>query len=188
MEIRALTPELAGDFFAFFDHRAFADNPYWKGCYCTFFHRPERITEEERKQRPTRREQARTLIQDGVLKGYLAYGDEGSVLGWCNANRKTEFARLGTTSPAEAGVVSVVCFVVDPAHRRRGIARALLERVIQDATDLGFRWVEAYPSSRAKSESGHYHGPVTLYLALGFKKILGRKQVVRKALGPAMET
>ncbi len=22
----------------FFDNRAFKDNPYWKSCYCTFFH------------------------------------------------------------------------------------------------------------------------------------------------------
>lgn len=182
MELRALTPDLAGDFFTFFDHRAFADNPYWKGCYCTFFHRPEQVSEEARKHRLSRREQARIMIQDGLLQGYLAYDDEGCVIGWCNANRKTAFVRLGAVSPVEEGVLSVVCFVIDPAHRRQGIARALLERAIQDAGDQGFQWIEAYPSVRARSESGHYHGPLGLYISLGFEKILGRKHVVRKAL------
>jgi len=182
MDIRALTPELAEDFFTFFDHRAFADNPYWKGCYCIFFHRPERISEDEARRRPTRRDQARTLIAERGLKGYLAYGSGGQVVGWCNANRKGAFARLGAVQPAEENVLAVVCFVIDPAHRRQGIARALLERVVQDATAQGFRWVEAYPSARARSASGHYHGPLALYEALGFQRIPGRKVVVRKAL------
>jgi GNAT superfamily N-acetyltransferase len=183
MEIRALTPELAQDFFAFFDQRAFVDNPYWKGCYCTFFHRAEQPSGLEPRPRTTRREQARTLIQDGTMQGYLAYGAEGRVMGWCNANRKTALARLGGTA-REEDVLSVVCFVIDPDHRRQGIARALLERVVQDAAQRGFRWVEAYPSPRARSASGHYHGPLALYEALGFQVHPGRKLVVRKALAP----
>ena len=188
MEIRALTPELAEDFFAFFDHRAFADNPYWKGCYCTFFHRPDRLPEDEVKHRPTRKEQAGSLIREGVLQGYLAYGDEGRVIGWCNANRKTAFARLKSLDPVEENVLAIVCFVIDPACRRRGIARALLARVILDAPSLGCRWVEAYPSARAKSESGQYHGPLALFEAHGFRKLPGRKGVVRKELALTLDS
>jgi GNAT superfamily N-acetyltransferase len=184
MEIRSLTPELAKDFFDFFDHRAFADNPYWKGCYCTFFHRPEKLAEEDARHRPTRREQAGTLIRDGVLKGYLAYDAEGRAVGWCNTNRKGAFARLRSGDPGEMDVISIVCFVIDPAHRRQGIARALLERVILDGERDGAQALEAYPSARAKSESGHYHGPLALYESLGFHKIPGRKLVVRKELAP----
>jgi GNAT superfamily N-acetyltransferase len=182
MEIRALTPDLAEAFFAFFDQRAFADNPYWKGCYCTFFHRPKRLPEEEARPRSTRREQARTLIARCDMRGYLAYGDDGQVVGWCNANRKQAFARLDAAGVPEDGVLSIVCFVIDPARRRQGIARALLARVIQDAAVQGFRWVEAYPSARARTASGHYHGPLALYEALGFQRLPGRKLVVRKAL------
>jgi GNAT superfamily N-acetyltransferase len=184
MEICALTPERADDFFEFFDHRAFADNPFWKGCYCTFFHRPVQISIEEAKLRPRRREQARSLIREGVLQGYLAYDEAGCPIGWCNANRKTAYARLGAHAPQDEDVLAVVCFVVDPAQRRRGIARALLERVLLDAADMGLRWVEAYPSARARSESGNYHGPLELYESFGFLKVPGRKLVVRKTLEP----
>jgi GNAT superfamily N-acetyltransferase len=184
MDIRALTPDLAEAFFDFFDHRAFSDNPYWKGCYCTFFHRPEKISEEEARQRPTRREQARSLIQEGVLRGYLAFDGDGKVLGWCNANRKSCFLRLGAMDVESQEVLAIVCFVIDPAHRRQGIARALLERALVEAAHQGLRWAEAYPSTRARSESGHYHGPLALYESLGFQRMPGRKVVVRKALDP----
>ena len=38
VEIRPLTPELAEDYFDFFDNRAFTDHAEWSCCYCTFFH------------------------------------------------------------------------------------------------------------------------------------------------------
>jgi uncharacterized protein YndB with AHSA1/START domain len=37
--IRPLTPDRIDDFLRFFDHDAFADNPYWAHCYCTHFSR-----------------------------------------------------------------------------------------------------------------------------------------------------
>jgi len=184
MDIRALTPDLAEDFFDFFDHRAFSDNPYWKGCYCTFFHRPEKVSEEDARQRPTRREQARSLIQEGVLQGYLAFDAAGKAIGWCNANRKARLLRLGVVDAEAQGVLSIVCFVIDPAHRRQGIARALLERALAEGARQGFCWAEAYPAPRARSESGHYHGPLALYESFGFQRLPGRKLVVRKELGP----
>lgn len=179
MEIQALTPAHGEAFMEFFDQRAFSDNPYWKGCYCTFFHRPEHIGPEQPVVRPTRRVQAETMIREGTLRGYLAYGKDGRVIGWCNANRRSAFLRLG---PGEADVVAVVCFVIDPAHRRRGVARALLARVLEDAAREGVRAVEAYPSSRARTASGHYHGPLALYESFGFQRVPGRKLVVRKEL------
>jgi len=36
--IQPLTPDLLGDWLAFFDQDAFADNPDWSGCYCQWFH------------------------------------------------------------------------------------------------------------------------------------------------------
>ena len=63
MEIQALTPAHGEAFFEFFDQRAFSDNPAWKGCYCTFFHRPEHISQEEAATRPTRRVQAEAMIR-----------------------------------------------------------------------------------------------------------------------------
>ena len=83
--------------------------------------------------------------------------------------------------------MAVVCFVIDPAHRRKGVARALLARVLEDAARGGIRAVEAYPSSRARTEGGHFHGPLALYESFGFRRVPGRKLVVRKDLRAAAE-
>ncbi len=181
MEVLSLNKDLAADFFAFFDGPAFADNPYWKGCYCTFFHRAKDVTREEARLRPSRRHQAEEMITHGQMRGYLAY-DGGRVVGWCNANARTAFARLGPPNPGDEGLAAVVCFVIDPVRRMQGIARALLAHAIADLARLGYRAMEAYPSSRAKSASGHYHGPLALYESFGFERMPGRKLVVHKTL------
>lgn len=77
--------------------------------------------------------------------------------------------------------------MIDPAHRRKGVARALLARVLEDAARGGIRAVEAYPSSRARTEGGHFHGPLALYESFGFRRVPGRKLVVRKDLRAAAE-
>lgn len=181
MDIRALTPDLAEDFFAFFDQRAFSDNPAWKGCYCTFYHRPERILDVEGTHRLTRREQAKAFIRDGVLRGYLAYEGE-LVVGWCNANRKANYLRLDAHAEHAEQTLAIVCFVIDPARRRQGIARALLTQALDDAARSGLHWAEAYPAPRSQSESGNFHGHLALYETLGFQRVPGRKLVVRKEL------
>ena len=38
LEIKPLTPDLAADYFDFFDKRAFTDNEEFSCCYCTWFH------------------------------------------------------------------------------------------------------------------------------------------------------
>lgn len=45
LEIKPLTPELADDYFDFFDNRAFSDNSPEGPCYCTRF----QMTKEEEK-------------------------------------------------------------------------------------------------------------------------------------------
>ena len=37
LEIRALGPERVDDFLGYCDRDAFADNPWWAGCFCNFY-------------------------------------------------------------------------------------------------------------------------------------------------------
>ena len=84
----------------------------------------------------------------------------------------------------EAGKIkTVVCFVIEKDHRRKGIATAMLQRVIADAKPDGYAAVEAYPSVRAKSEAGNYRGPLSLYLKHGFTvEKRGRRSAAIKIL------
>lgn len=191
IRIEPLSPRHAGDYLAFFDEVAFSDNKEWSECYCQFFYYAngdqawERITGKET------REAAAAGIAEGRMHGCLAYLDD-RVAGWCNADRKTSFARLMSDGQlqdeADDKTLAVVCFVIAPEHRREGLATLLLQRICEDARENGFAAVEAYPYLGDLSCAEHYHGPLAMYLKAGFKisKELGKFVIVRKDLaGPA---
>lgn len=169
--IEPLTPDRAGDWLAFFDSDAFADNPEWSECYCRFYCYADGDPAWNRMTGQENRAMAVEEIADGRMHGYLAM-DGTHVAGWCNAGKKTDYPRLSAdkrlTGGNDAAVCSVVCYVVSAAYRRQGIARQLLRRVCKDAAAAGFEYVEAYPRLEAATCAEHYHGPLELYLAEGF--------------------
>lgn len=177
--VKALEPEHVNGWLDFFESRAFADNPWWKSCYCTHYHKTKDSTEMQPKL--TNREYAKWLIESGRMKGYLAFTQDGIIVGWCNANDRRAYLALDTdTAGGDVKVKSVVCFVIQKEYRKKGIATQLLQRVVSDAKDEGFDYVEAYPSTRAKSDSGNYRGPATLYVKNGFSlEKQGRRTITR---------
>jgi GNAT superfamily N-acetyltransferase len=171
IEVLPLEPERLGDYLAFFDRTAFTDNPDWADCYCLFYH--VAAEEWEKRSGAQNREGAARLIRDGGLSGFLAYED-GRPVGWCNANRKQRYVLLTGArelwDPQEDGsrTLSVVCFVIAPGYRRRGIARGLLSAACAAAPAQGLERAEAYPRKKARTAAEHYHGPLELYLGQGF--------------------
>jgi ribosomal protein S18 acetylase RimI-like enzyme len=171
IEVHPLDGKRLADYLEFFDRAAFTDNPDWAGCYCLFYHVP--AEEWEKRSGAQNRQGAADLIRAGRLSGFLAY-EGGRPVGWCNANPKASYVLLAGTrelwEPQEDGsrTLSVVCFVVAPGHRRRGIARELLSAACAAAQARGLERVEAYPRKKARTTAEHYHGPLELYLAQGF--------------------
>jgi ribosomal protein S18 acetylase RimI-like enzyme len=190
IEVQALEKGRLADYLEFFDRAAFTDNPDWAGCYCLFYHVP--ADEWEKRSGAQNREAAAGLIRDGGLSGFLAY-EGGKPVGWCNANRKDRYVLLEGSrelwEPQEDGsrTLSVVCFVIAPEYRRRGIARELLSAVCAAAQARGLEWVEAYPRRKARTAAEQYHGPLPLYLAQGFAvhRELPDCWIVRRQLRPS---
>ncbi len=170
LHIEALSPSRLDDYLDFFDNRAFCDNPDWAGCYCVFNHYDLSDEEWMRRGGETNRKDAIRMIQNGTLNGYLAYHGE-TVVGWCNAGGKASYARFASLeTPCENGsrIGAVTCFVIDPAFRRRGIARALLDFACNDLAAKGYDLMEAYPVLKQDSCAAHYHGHPAMYTAAGF--------------------
>jgi ribosomal protein S18 acetylase RimI-like enzyme len=193
--IMPLRPEQAGDFLRFFDHErgpAFANNPQWAKCYCHYYQVPKSIRWASLSA-PQNRTAMQARIEVGEMEGFLAY-DGGEVVGWVNAQPRHKlphcFARLGISptplacAPFEAA--AVVCFVIAPTQRRRGIARALLRGAIESLAARGFELVDAFPFKSGDSElaADHYHGPLPIFLDAGFSVLSEHKDltVVRKLL------
>ncbi len=108
--------------------------------------------------------------------GVLAYLD-GEVVGWCSVAPRSTYRRLvrSRTIPAldDADPWSVVCFVVRPGFRRRGLMHQLLDGAVAHAAAHGATIVEGYPvetgGARVDTTAG-YVGTVELFEAHGFHR------------------
>jgi ribosomal protein S18 acetylase RimI-like enzyme len=194
-----LRPEDAGEFLRFFDHErgaAFADNPAWAKCYCRYYQVPKAIRWASLSA-PSNRRTMEARINVGEMEGLLAF-EGADVVGWVNVQARHKlphcFARLGiapTPLPCEPfEAAAIVCFVIAPSRRRRGIARALLRGALESFAARGFKLIDAFPfrSGDSQLDTDHFHGPLSLFLDAGFS-VLGQHKhltVVRKLLaGPA---
>ena len=180
MIIKAMKHENVSDWFDFFDNRAFADHQDWKGCYCTGPFMPRL---KEFKSKSTRRkEYAKWLVENSMMKGYLAY-ENGKVIGWCNVNMKSAFPKYDDMSEESENVLSIACFTVEKEHRGKGITQKILDRIIKDAKEEGIRIIEAYPRKKAITEYGNFHDAYSMYEMNGFRsEIIRGTEVVRRYL------
>ena len=184
IQIKPLSPELLDDYLEFFDNAIFTDNPEWSKCYCYSYHFTGTSEQWNREQN---RKAVIDLINKNYLRGYLAY--DGTVpIGWCNANDRQNFQSLSRhydlpEKPA-GKICSIVCFVVHPDYRRKGVAQRILEQISKDYSTRDYDCIEAYPAKGNQSCEGHYRGPLALYNKSGFIKIDEQENnfIVRKDL------
>ncbi len=208
ISIKALMPELVEDYFDFFDNRAFSDNSPYYPCYCNafnlsleqmktdIFEKAKEYGEGKEAIRRALRESAWPMVQNRIIKGYLAY-DNDLAIGWCNANDRLNYFRVGefdiddapqdsfpSDCPRKGFIKSVVCFEIAPEYRGQGIAGKLLDKVCKDAADDGYSFVEVYPKEEKKDSALSFTGPYKLYAKAGFEEYSrnGSTVVMRKAL------
>jgi GNAT superfamily N-acetyltransferase len=180
LRIEALAPSKREEYLRFFDHErgdAFADNPEWAPCYCHFHHVSPRV-DWPALDGPANRLAMDARIACGEMQGYLAYRGE-RIVGWLNAQPRHRLrhcdARIGVAPPPlpvpAHEAAAIVCFVIAPAHRRTGVARALLQGALADLAARGLRVVDAYPRAHddaTRFAQDHWRGPRKLFLASGF--------------------
>jgi len=186
--VERLSPATRGDYLAFFDHErgpAFSDNPEWARCYCQFYRIP-RALDWKAFTADQNRVAAGASIACGEAEGYLARAADQTV-GWLHAAPRHKlphgFERMRVeppeidVPPQEAAII--VCFVIAPAWRRRGVATALLDAALVDLAARGIAIVDAFPFKSGESDkpADHYHGPASLFASRGFEAIGGNDDV-----------
>jgi GNAT superfamily N-acetyltransferase len=185
--VQPVTEDRVDDWLRLFDHDAFAGNPDWASCYCLEPHAPATKEQPERPWRTTRATMVERL-RGGTTFGYLAYVEDRAV-GWVNASLRSEYGlyrRVDASGPPPSSVVGVSCFIIAPPFRRHGVAAALLDRVIADASVRGASFIEGYPHNEPKgNDAGHFRGPRSMYEERGFQPIEVRDQytVMRRSVG-----
>jgi GNAT superfamily N-acetyltransferase len=120
----------------------------------------------------------RRQLSGPVPPGMLAYSDS-RLVGWCGFGPRPEMERLvrSRTIPAvdDRPVWSIVCFLVRVGYRRKGVARALLEGLIEYARGHGAPALEAYPvdpGGKRIDVAFAYVGTTSMFEKAGFRRIL----------------
>lgn len=179
IQIKELTKDLIDDYLDFFYYRAFSDNNPNGPCYCTSPNQDEKTIQQMVSEfsihgvKETIRKYAVKMLEENVIKGYLAFDQETSI-GWCNAADMElyigfvpEFARKNSCGKT----VSIVCFEIAPEYRGIGIASLFIERVCQDAKSKGYTAVEGYARILESRDDFDFRGPVHLFQKSRFEEV-----------------
>jgi GNAT superfamily N-acetyltransferase len=135
--------------------RLFADDG--SPCYCRYWHFEGdknawllRCAESPETNR--REHEADVRESRPRASGLVALDDEGAVVGWMKLAPRAALPKLTRLPTYRAhdlgpddGVWAIGCFLVHPAMRGRGVARALVVEGLRAARAIGARAVEAYP-------------------------------------------
>jgi GNAT superfamily N-acetyltransferase len=169
-------------------------------CYCRYFHFDgdkndwqARLAFEPERNRDALLARAAGSPPGGVV----AVMPSGDVVGWMKLEPSTElpmlysqrgYRALPCFTGERSGVWTLGCFLVDPAFRRRGVARALVRAGIEVARGLGAHAIEAFPR-RAEGIGAEelWTGPFTLLAEGGFELVHDQAQypVLRRLLSSA---
>lgn len=171
--IKALTPELADTFAEYLAKLDFGYAPHWASCYCRYYYSDCSQPEWMERSGDANRAEAIQKIKEGRMRGYLAF-DGAKCIGWCSANDVRSFVRLEKdiehlTKDKKVGCV--ICFVIHPEYRGRGIARQLLDQAVRDFRTQGFQAVLALPFELKEAAQKQYRGTLNMYRERGFKEL-----------------
>lgn len=169
--IKKLCPELLQDYLFFFDNIVFSEHPDWSKCYCYSFHFTGK---DEEWNKTANREAVTKLIQENKMRGYMVYSNS-TPIGWVNVNNRNNYERLTTIykldDNSKEKIASIVCFLIHPDFRRKGIAKLLIAEIIQDYTMAEYDYLEAYPGKDKHSCEKNYKGHLNLYERNNFKTV-----------------
>jgi GNAT superfamily N-acetyltransferase len=146
-------------------------------CWCQYWRMSSSEYSASGRESDLRRARLHDQTRLEPAPGVLAYVD-GRPVGWCGFGPRSRLERLvrsRTILPLDDKPVwSIVCFLVRPGFRRRGVAKALLGGVIDYARQQGAVGLEAYPvanDGRRVDTAFAYVGLMGLFEQAGFRRV-----------------
>ena len=180
LQVESLTPDRRDELMTFLGGDGFVDNPDWSDCYCQWPFEDSGKSEEGSDADGDEsipegfdvgaynRRLACSRIDARIMRGHLALRED-RIVGWCAAGPRERYSVLGDILGDGADSVgAIMCFVVEPASRGKGVGTALLNAALDEFRAGGLAYAEAYPRRDASSEAAKFHGSVGMYLAAGF--------------------
>ena len=152
-----------------------------RDCYCMYYRRsgkhdvPAGMTYSEANKRALK-----SLVDRGVIPGLIGY-EKNQAIGWVSLGPREDYAKLKRSpvmKPVDAKPVwSIICFVVDPEVRHRGVAEAMLNGAVRWARKQGVTLLEAYPCDKAAkaADDSMWFGAKSMFDRAGFVEVARRK-------------
>jgi len=158
----------------------FGPNGACAGCWCMWWRLTQ--TQFNRDAGAANRKALKEIVDEGRVPGLLAYLD-GKPVGWCSVAPREEYGRVVRSrtlrSVDDQPVWSIVCFYIDRAHRKRGVAKALIESAVNYASKRGAKIVEGYPldpDAASVTSSSAYVGTLPMFREAGFDEVARRSK------------
>jgi GNAT superfamily N-acetyltransferase len=167
------------------------------GCYCEWWHFEgdknawlERLAHHPEANRRRLVERAETP----GLSGVVAVSELGDAVGWMKLTLSSEVPKLYAQRPYRGlpcfqgdreRTATIGCFLVEPAWRKRDVAKALLRAGIELARAAGAVAIEAFPRrAEGLRDEEVWTGPHELYVKHGFDIVhdLAQYPVLRRML------
>jgi GNAT superfamily N-acetyltransferase len=150
------------------------------GCWCMYWRLSRKAFEAQKGQ--INRLALRTLVEQGVITGILAYIQDQAV-GWCGMAPREQFPTLGRSKilkPVDdLPVWSINCFYISRPFRKRGITIKLIEAAVAYAHHKGAAVIEAYPvepKGNKVPDVFAYTGLLSAFIQAGFKEVARRSE------------
>jgi GNAT superfamily N-acetyltransferase len=167
LTFRPLGPETFDDF------ARMHEKSECQGCFCMYWHFAGDNRAWQLAQPDENREAKRALVTERKTHGLLAYDGE-LVVATVQFEPRDTLVKLTARMPyrglaPNATTWSITCFRVLEAHRKRGVATALLAATIDRLRALGATRIEAYPRrGEDLRDEEVWTGPESLFVRAGF--------------------
>lgn len=173
IQIKPLSPDMAQIFTNYLDGLDFSHAEHWHFCYCQYYHINCSTAAWRQRTAEQNRLQAEENIKSGLMRGLVAMDGE-QMVGWLNVNDVNQYALLKDDEelhqfPGRSAMV--VCFVIHPDYRGKGLASRMLAEAVEESRKQGFDRIIGRPFTWSTHPERQYHGVPKMYENLGFEEI-----------------
>jgi ribosomal protein S18 acetylase RimI-like enzyme len=173
LQIKSLSPDMANQFTSYLSEMDFSHAEHWHFCYCQYYHID--CSSAAWRQRTAEQNKALAVqnIESGLMRGLVALAGE-QMVGWVNVNDVNNYALLKRDEELQkfpGRSAMVVCFVIHPEYRGKGLANKMLAEAVEISRQEGFDRIIGRPFLWSAHPLRQYHGLPKMFEDLGFKEV-----------------
>ena len=173
LQIKSLSPDMANQFTSYLSEMDFSHAEHWHFCYCQYYHIDCSSAEWHQRTAEQNKALAVQNIESGLMRGLVALAGE-QMVGWVNVNDVNNYALLKKDEELQkfpGRSAMVVCFVIHPEYRGKGLANKMLAEAVEISRQEGFDRIIGRPCLRSAHPLRQYHGLPKMFEDLGFKEV-----------------